>query len=193
MNKILLIIQREYITRVRKKAFVIMTLLVPTLFAAMYAVIALVAGNKDQTVHIVNVVDNSGNFKGKFQDQKLLKFTYSDKSLSIVKTRLKNENDLILSIPANPGDTAEVFSRKKTNLNLTDEIQKQMNDIASGARLVKAGIDTAQLHRIKSDIPIKSSELTDAGAKSTSIGATYALSFAGAILIYMSLFIYGAQ
>ena len=193
MNKILLIIQREYITRVRKKAFVIMTLLVPTLFAAMYAVIALVAGNKDQTIHIVNVVDNSGSFKGKFQDEKLLKFTYPDKSLSTVKGGLKNENDLILSIPANAKDTAEVFSRKKTNLNLADEIQKQMNDIASGARLVKAGIDTAQLHRIKSDIPIKSSELTDAGAKSTSIGATYALSFAGAILIYMSLFIYGAQ
>ena len=115
MNKILLIIQREYVTRVRKKAFVIMTLLVPTLFAAMYAVIALVAGNKDQTVHIVNAVDNSGNFKGKFQDQKLLKFIYPDKSLSVVKTELKNENDLILSIPANAKDTAEVFSRKKTS------------------------------------------------------------------------------
>ena len=41
MNKILLIIQREYVTRVRKKSFIVMTLLVPALFAAMFAVIAL--------------------------------------------------------------------------------------------------------------------------------------------------------
>jgi len=59
--------------------------------------------------------------------------------------------------------------------------------------MVKAGIDTASLHKIKSNVIIKSSELTDTGEKSTNMGANYALSFAGAILIYMSLFIYGAQ
>ena len=63
MNKILLIIQREYITRVRKKAFIVMTLLVPALFAGMFAVIALVANEKDQTMHIVYVIDNNGSFK----------------------------------------------------------------------------------------------------------------------------------
>lgn len=193
MNKILLIIQREYVTRVRKKAFIVMTMLVPGLFAAMYAVIALVAGDKDQTVHIVNVVDKSGSFINKFQDQKFVKFAYSSKSLDAAKADLKNDNDLVLNIPASPKDTAEVFSRKKTNLPLADDIQRQINDIVSGASLVKAGIDTAALHKIKSNIPIKSSELTETGAKSTSMGATYALSFAGAILIYMSLFIYGAQ
>jgi ABC-2 type transport system permease protein len=59
--------------------------------------------------------------------------------------------------------------------------------------MVKAGIDTANLHKIKSNIVIKATELTDAGEKGTNMGATYALSFSGAILIYMSLFIYGAQ
>ena len=68
-----------------------------------------------------------------------------------------------------------------------------MNDIESGSSLVKAGIDTAQLHRIKSNIVIKASELTDTGEKNASIGSAYALSFTGAILIYMSIFIYGAQ
>lgn len=193
MDKILLIIQREYVTRVRKKSFIIMTMLVPALFAAMYEIIALIANDKDQTIHIVNVVDNSGNFINKFQDEKSVKFSYSNKSLSATKADLKNDNDIVLNIPANVKDTAEVFSRKKTNLTLADNIQRQMNDIVSGASLVKAGIDTAKLHKIKSNIPIKSSELTETGEKSASIGATYALSFAGAILIYMSLFIYGAQ
>jgi ABC-2 type transport system permease protein len=193
MNKILLIIHREYFTRVRKKSFIIMTLLVPALFAAMFAVIALVANDKDETMHIVNVVDASGNFKGKFPEQKFIKYNYLNISPAAAKADLKNENDLVLSIPANPKDTVQLFARKKTTLALADNIQSQMNDIATGASLVKAGIDTASLHKIKSNIIIKSSEITAAGEKSTSMGASYALSFAGAILIYMSLFIYGAQ
>jgi ABC-2 type transport system permease protein len=193
MNKVLLIIQREYLTRVRKKSFIIMTLLVPALFASMFAVIAYVANGKDQTMHIVSVIDNSGNFKGKFQDEKFLKFRYPGKSLSAIKAELKNDDDLVLNIPANAKDTAELFAKKKTTLTLADNIQRQINDIASGYSLVKAGIDTAQLHKIKSNIVIKANEMTDTGEKSASIGAAYALSFAGAILIYMSIFIYGAQ
>jgi ABC-2 type transport system permease protein len=170
-----------------------MTLLVPALFAAMYAVIAYVATNKDQTMHIVNVIDNNGIFKGKFHDEKFIKYEYPAKSLQAAKSELKNEDDLVLNIPANVKDTVVLFAKKKTTLALADNIQGQMNDIASGISLVKAGIDTARLHQIKSNIIIKSSEITAAGEKSTSMGATYALSFAGAILIYMSLFIYGAQ
>jgi ABC-2 type transport system permease protein len=193
MNKILLIIQREYITRVRKKSFIIMTLLVPALFAAMFAIIAYVANDKDQTIHIVNVIDGSGNFKGRFTDQKFIKYNYLTQSLVTAKADLKNDEDLILNIPANPKDTAVLYAKKKTTLSLADNIQGQMNDIATGVSLVKAGIDTASLHKIKSNIIIKSSEMTDAGEKSTNMAATYTLSFAGAILIYMSLFIYGAQ
>jgi ABC-2 type transport system permease protein len=193
MNKILLIIQREYVTRVRKKSFVIMTLLVPALFAGMFAIIAYVAKDKDQTMHIVNVVDNNGGFKGKFQDEKFLKFQYTDKSVSAIKKELKNDDDLVLNIPADKKDTVQLFAKKKTTLTLSDDIQRQMNDIESGYSLVKAGIDTAQLHKIKSNVIIKASEITDTGEKNASIGAAYALSFAGAVLIYMSIFIYGAQ
>ncbi|MDB5145797.1 MAG: transporter permease [Mucilaginibacter sp.] len=193
MDKILLIIQREYITRVRKKAFVIMTLLVPSLLAAMFAVISYVANDKDQTMHIVNVVDNTGSFRGKFQDEKFLKFQYSSKPISDVKKELKNDNDLALNIPDNKKDSVQLFAKKKTTLTLSDNIQRQMNDIVSGISLVKAGIDTARLHKIKSNIIVKTSELTDTGEKNANIGPAYALSFAGAILIYMSIFIYGAQ
>jgi len=170
-----------------------MTLLVPALFAAMFAIIALVANDKDQTMHIVNVIDNSGNFKGKFQDQKFVKYNYPHESAATAKANLKDESDLVLTIPANPNDTVQLFARKKTTLSLADNIQGRMNEIATGASMVKAGIDTARLHKISSNIIIKSSELTDSGEKSTNIGALYTLGIAGALIIYMSLFIYGAQ
>lgn len=193
MNKILLIIQREYLTRVRKKAFIIMTLLVPALFAGMYAIIAAVAGSKDSTMHVVSVIDNSGAFKGKFHDEQFVKYQYPGVSVSAAKKQLSSDDNLVLAIPADLKDSVQLFAKKKTTLGLADNIQSQMNDIAMGAGLVKIGIDTAQLHKIKSNIVIKSSEITAAGEKSTSMGANYALSFAGAVLIYMSIFIYGAQ
>ncbi|WP_259066938.1 ABC transporter permease [Mucilaginibacter sp. X4EP1] len=193
MNKVLLIIQREYITRVRKKSFIVMTLLVPALIAAMYAVIAYVATDQNETMHVVNVIDNSGQYKGKFQSEKYVKYNYPDGTVDQAKVNLKDDDDLVLGIPANAKDTVVLYAKKKTTLSLTDNVQRQMNDIASGISLVNAGIDTARLHQIKSNIVIKSSEMTSSGEKSTSIGATYALSFAGAILIYMSIFIYGAQ
>jgi len=193
MNKIFLIIQREYITRVRKKSFIIMTLLVPTFIAGMFSLIAYIANDKDQTMHVVNVIDNTGDYINKFQDEKFLKFRYTNRPADVEKKDLKNDNDLVLNIPANKKDSVQLFAKKKTTLTLSDNIQRQMNDIASGSSLVKAGIDTAQLHRIKSNIVIKASELTDTGEKNASIGSAYALSFTGAILIYMSIFIYGAQ
>jgi len=194
MNKILLIIQREYITRVRKKAFIIMTLAVPALFAAMFAVISLVANQKDQTMHAVYVIDHTGgDFKDKFKDEAYIKFSYPNESADAAKKSLKSDDDLVLDIPANLKDTAQLFAKKKTTLSLSDRIQSEMNDIATGASMLKAGIDTVKLHKIKSNIHVKASEITEKGENSTNMASTYALSFAGAILIYMSLFIYGAQ
>ncbi len=194
MNKIFLIIQREYITRVRKPAFIIMTLLVPLLIAGMYGTIYYLATNNNQTVHTVNVVDETNQFNGKLTSSKSLIFKYSHKPVDSVKAALKgHEEDLVLQIPANKKDSVTLFALKKNLLSLSDGLQQQLNDVASGDSMVKVGIDTARLHKVKSNISIKTAEITDAGDKSASVGSAYALSFAGAVLIYMSLFIYGAQ
>jgi ABC-2 type transport system permease protein len=196
MHKVLLIIQREYLTRVRKKSFIVMTLLVPALFALMYKIIAYVADDKNdvKATHIVHVVDSAGIYQGKLKDSRYVKFDYSSNTLTALKAEVKEqENDLVLYIPTHKPEVVQVFAKKKSTLSLSDALERQLNDIASGSALVKAGIDTARLHRIKSNIVVNANEITETGDQSTSIGATYALSFAGAILIYMSLFIYGAQ
>ncbi len=196
MKKVLLIIQREYLTRVRKRAFILMTLLVPCLIAAMFAIIAYIAKQQEQTLHKIYVLDENGAFKGKFHDSKSKKYVTIDLPLSVAKdTVQKHEDDILLFIPATTDkkDSVTVFAKKKNTLSLADDIQSELNNIATGNRMVQAHIDTAQLHKIKSNIVVQAQELTDAGAKSANVGASYALGFAGAILICMSLFIYGAQ
>src|ERR1700712_917850 len=95
MDKVLLIIQREYLVRVRKKAFIIMIFVVPALIIAMGAVIALIAKNSGELSNqqIVEVVDESGVFAGKFHDIKNLKFLNVGQSLTAVKPEVKKDEN----------------------------------------------------------------------------------------------------
>lgn len=169
-----------------------MTLLVPTLIGGMYATIAYLAKNNNEKVHTIEVVDQTNRFKGQFRDSKVLKFQYPQKSIDEVKKSL-TDDDLALYISTGKKDSVTLFSKKKNTLNVSDDIQQKMNEIVVNDSLVKMGVDTTPLHKVKSNVVIKTAEITDRGDQSTNIGSAYALSFAGAVLIYMSLFIYGAQ
>jgi len=198
MNKVFLIIQREYLVRVKKKSFVVMTLLVPGLILAMYAIIALIYANSDEinAKHVIQVHDESGIFQHKFHDKKNLVFADAKGNVAQAKADLKNTpDDFLLLIPADYGknDAVQIISKSKPNFTITGNIEDQMNQIASDDAMVKAGIDTAKLNAIKPDISIKSMEMSDSGEKDSSVGAAYGAGIAGAILIYISLFIYGAQ
>jgi ABC-2 type transport system permease protein len=198
MNKILLIIQREYVTRVRKKAFIVMIFVLPTLILLMGVIINLVAENSNSLsdAQVVKVMDESGGFAGKFKDQQNLKFETTTKSLDELKPELeKDENTSALQIPANfqLKDAVKIYSKKKPGITLTEKIETEMNDIAVNNNLIKNHIDTALLHSIKSDISLNPMEITNAGANKTDLGADIGVGIAGAILIYLALLIYGSQ
>jgi len=198
MNKVLLIIQREYLTRVRKRSFIVMIFVVPLLIFAMGAIIALVAKDSDKlsSEQVVNVVDESNIFADKFHDVKNIKFKPVTASLEQLEAAAKtNESLLILSIPAdyNKKNAVKVFSKKKPSLLITDEIGKQMNNIAVNNSMLQHHIDPVIVNSIKSNISVNAVELTDAGAKDANVGPNMAVGIACAILIYISLFIYGAQ
>jgi ABC-2 type transport system permease protein len=75
MNKILLIIQREYLTRVRNKTFILSTILTPLLFAGLITVVTVISvKNIDQEK--IAVIDNSGTLKGNIENTKALTFEF---------------------------------------------------------------------------------------------------------------------
>ncbi|MBS7564985.1 ABC transporter permease [Mucilaginibacter sp. Bleaf8] len=198
MNKVFLIIQREYISRVRKKAFLVTVFLVPALVLAMYAVMYLIYKNTSDlnTARTVKVIDETGSFIQKFKDKKDIKFQNIKQPLAAARKDLKQHpDDLILYIPANYGakDTVQVLSTKKPSMRVNIEIERQMNDIATNNNMIAKGIDTATLRNIQSDISINAKEVTDKGDKDSDITTLYYVGVAGAILIYLSLIIYGGQ
>ncbi|MDT3405665.1 ABC transporter permease [Mucilaginibacter terrae] len=198
MNKVLLIIQREYISRVRKKAFVVTVFLVPALLLAMYAVMYLIYKNSSElnATRTVKVIDESGQFSGKLQNKSNVKFENSNKPLAEARKELKKHKDyILLYIPKNyvGVKSVQLLSEKKPNITTSMAIERQLNDIATNNNMVARGIDTAALKDIKSNISISAKEVTETGDKESNVGALYAVGVAGAIIIYLSLFIYGAQ
>ncbi len=99
MNKIGLIIAREYLSRVRKRSFVIMTLIGPLLFAGIIIVPTWLA-SRDGEEKIVEVVDDSGLFVGKLEETNSVSFKFIDKNIDQAKEDfLQNKDYGLLYIP----------------------------------------------------------------------------------------------
>ena len=198
MNKTLLIIKREYLARVKKKSFVLMTFLVPGLILAMYGGIYLIAKNSDamNKIRQIKVIDDSGLFAGKLKDHKNIRFSTAQQTLPEAKKAAKKDEDLfVLFIAKNYTDknSVQIFSEKKPNFALLTEVESQLNAIATTNNMAAAGIDVTKLGGMKTNISAETKQLTADGEKDSNLASAYGIGVASAILIYLSLFIYGAQ
>jgi ABC-2 type transport system permease protein len=197
MNKILLIIQREYLSRVKKKSFLLTTFLVPLLFIGMYAIIFYVALNNQEPTTIVQVIDDSGFIINELKDTKHLIFTKANGSTEMIKKDLEKgkKNTVLLLIPSDveSSQSVDLYDIEKKGIGTLNDIEGQLNDILKSKALKDAGIDTEILNSIKPAITVKSKELTVEGERDSSIGAAIGVSFGLSILIYLSLFLYGSQ
>ncbi|OAQ39648.1 ABC transporter permease [Pedobacter psychrophilus] len=196
MNKVFLIIQREYLSRVKKKSFLIMTFLVPSLFLAMIFLVGYLSKKGDDSKKEFKVLDQSGIFQNQLINSSTLNFTYLDGDYAKAKKDIrKDENAYLLYIPSDYSKTGntEIISEKKPGFAVVDDIETQMETILRNKKLIAAGIDTAVLNSSKAKVSINAKQLTDEGEKDASIGATFIVGFVSAFLIYLSLFIYGAQ
>lgn len=196
MHKTFLIIKREYLSRVKKKSFLLMTFLVPLLFLGMTGLVAYLTQSGGDSVTEVRVIDDSGFFgKDLFKNSKGLVFSIGSESFNQAKIAARTDATFVLYIPENIEQEGKVqlVSEKKAPMFVMSEIENQVNNILRNKQLEDAGIDIKVLEGIKPNISIEYKELTDEGEKESDASAAYAISFSAAILIYLSLFIYGAQ
>ncbi|TKB96997.1 ABC transporter permease [Pedobacter cryophilus] len=196
MNKVFLIIQREYLSRVKKKSFLILTFLVPSLFIGMMTLVVYLTANKDSDVKDFKVIDQSGIFKNQFNNTSNINFSYLNEDYEQAKKAIRKEKeDFLLYIPSDYAQTGkvEVISEKKPSISIVDDIETQMESILRNKKLIAAGIDTSVLNSSNAKVSINAKQLTDEGEKDASLGATYVVGFLAAFMIYLALFIYGAQ
>jgi ABC-2 type transport system permease protein len=198
MNKILLIIQREYLSRVKKKSFFWVTFLVPIFLIGIYALMIYLATNSysNASAHI-QVIDQTGNFAPYLENRKQLVFETitADPTEQKQKMIASESKSYLLVIPQNDDKKldAELFSVETAGISVQSEISDQLTDIFRSHLIKASGIDLETLKSIQPQVQLSAKELSAAGEKDSSAGAAMIISMVLAILVYLSLFLYGAQ
>jgi ABC-2 type transport system permease protein len=197
MNKILLIIQREYLTRVRKKSFIVMTIIGPVLMAAMILAPVYLSELAQGKATRVAVLDETGWFFEKFKDQDKIDFYYVQGDLATEKTKALAKGDFLLYIPLpelNVPENAELFGSSQPGLNVRAYIKSVMKNIVETKRLMARGIDPEVIKDIKTEINLVTIKVDETGEEQKSnteveIGLAYLAGF----MIYFFIFMFGAQ
>ncbi len=204
MNKTLLILKQEYLKRVKKKSFIILTLLVPFLFAGMFALIIFLSVSNDKKERTIAVFDESSLFMKEFTNTQYTKYTFVPKQeYSQLKTNLKKTNYYaLLYIPANIYSTnsAELISKKQLPIEITEKIERKLSRFIENEKrkkvVEKSGIPNLeeQLKNTKTRIKLNTLKVSESGetTKSSSIVAFIA-SYAMGFIIYFFVFMYGAM
>ena len=196
MNKILLIIKREYLTRVKKKSFLIMTIVGPLLMAALFIVPILMINMDDKDEKIIVIYDKSNEYKEVFHDEGNLKFNFvsSAKPDSIKKGFADSGYYAYLEIPASTkNEKINLYSDKQANITVKKYIERTISEHIETAKLKARGIDKAVIDSIKTKVSINTIKWTDSGEVQSSTEITMVIGFIAAIIIYMFIFMYGSQ
>ena len=182
MKKIFLIIQREYLTRVRKRSFVIMTILGPLLMAATF-VVPIYLATRSEDLKKVAVLDESGIFFEKFKDQDNIRFHYIVSDIGSAKANFtKSGDDALLYIPkpdvALPSN-AIMYSESSVNISIISYVRsvmgKQVEELKLQARLKEYQTDKNKpipvddiMRSVKTSIDISTLKIGEDGKESKS-------------------------
>lgn len=199
MNKILLIIQREYFSRVKKKSFIVMTFLTPLLIAGVYALIGFFAykGIKD-THNKVAIVSANKTLTEKLSSNQNVAYVYIDKSLDQAKKELnKADYDYILYLPefslAAPKGV-ELFGAKQPGMSLNRRISGDIEELIRTQKLKESGISQSDLDKLKTTVDISTKKIAETGKEEeSSAGASTFIAFTAGVLMFMFIMMYGIQ
>ncbi|MBQ9192223.1 MAG: ABC transporter permease [Bacteroidales bacterium] len=156
LKKLGIIIQREYLNKVKKKSFLLTTFGVPILFAGMYAVMIFIMLRTEGDSKRIAVIDNSGIVMEKLENTKQLTFTQlSETDPEAVKNRLSDyDADILLYISpldsASKSVTATTYADKPMGMETAEVIENRINDAVEAYRIDSYGIEG--LGQILSDI-----------------------------------------
>ena len=201
MNKTLLIIQREYLTRVRKKTFIISTILFPILYLGLIFGMGYL-GVKSKSRLKVAVVDSSGYFdKGRIERENQKD---SSSTLTVLTTNVdslkKNFSewgyDGYVVIPQQQNWESGIkdlllHTSRTMGEDASDRVENKLNNIWNEIKNEKLGIDEEKKAIIKnSTVSVRSVNVNDEKANS-SVAST--IGYVAGFLIYFILLVYGSQ
>ena len=198
MNKIGLIIWREYFERIRKKSFLVMSILGPVLVAAGFALMIWLS-NADKTEQKVMVIDESMAFYKNLPDNDFVRFYYPDIKLpQAIKEFYKTDYSCILYVPYNVAQSSnspvKLFYKKTPGFAVSQYLRDVMERKLYEFKLAANSINPDVIKNARQTIHLINEKIYENGdSKESKTDAISVIGFACGLLIFVFLTIYGAQ
>ncbi len=201
-SKLFLIISREFSIRVKKKSFILLTLLTPVFFAALIVLPSLImtlsSGEKGQKIL---VVDKSHVCEPYFKNTEA--YTYSFDSSADVEKIKKNfaKEDLYAMVEISQMDSASnvivsAYSSKQLNIDTKEEIQGNVKKAVEKVKMGKYNIENLDsiLKDVKTEVNVKTFTLSEEGdEKAGMVELNMGIAYIASFLIYMFVFMFGSM
>lgn len=191
MKKLFIIVQREYLTRIRSKAFIILTLLMPVIMIMMVVVPLLLSRIKTTDTQTVGIIDQTGLYAGDIKDNEQFRFVVTDSE--------KNDSEILATIiisdtlSINP-KAIKIVSSQEPNPGLIMYVENVLNNRIYQDKINNSGIPELRdiINKLNEKISIQTVKVTDDGEeRDSSMGALMGVGFVFTMLIYMFVIIYG--
>jgi len=207
-GKVLTVIRREYLERVRSKAFIIGTVLGPVLMGAMMVVPMLLAKSRaGSSLLRVAVVDQTGNLGGSVEEALRAALwdgkarfdvrpsgpgTTGDQEKNLREAVLKGQLDGFLVLPegALADGKADYFGRNVSNQMDLGLLRRTVNEFLVSRRLSAAGLDPGRVKALTRDLELRTVRLSQAGEREDK-GAALVLSIILLMVLYTSILMWG--
>ena len=199
MNHIPLIIKREYLSKVRKKSFIIMTILSPFILAAIPLIIGYLTTLNEDTVKSIYILDESDFLSDSFQSNDQTIYTkLVEIDLESAKILANQEQaDGLIYIPNNSleyvADLIKFYSEESPSLSFISSLEYKIENKLSELKLQNEGIDLSLIDASKINVSINQESFE--GVKTSKTGSIMKLGFGtfSGLLLFMFIMIYGGM
>lgn len=195
-SKIGIIIGREYLERVRKKSFIITTLLMPILMLGLMCLPALIMTFQEASTTRVAVIDASGKVSHKLANNDVL--TIIPTTQSVDSARIDERYDAVLYIPANildEGATVDMYTNEASSMLLEEAVSSQIDKAVESIKVEQYDIPQLDdiLKKVKSEVSVRTfrNDRETGESREASVGLSYGLGMLLSVLLYMCLLLYG--
>jgi len=201
MKNIILIAKREFFTQVKKKSFIILTLLTPLLIIVFGGVVSLMF-QANETQMQISVIDKSGLFKDKLKSDQNIRYVFSSEETekSLIKTlETTEEMNGVMIIPKKEIHELENSIEILTNKNLSNEARKNIagniSEIIKAEKINTLGISTAQIEDLNKGVNLHVVNILEKEKKQDSflVGVKSGLSMFLMYCVFTFIMMYGIR
>jgi ABC-2 type transport system permease protein len=204
-SKIWIVAKREYLTRVMKKSFILVTLLTPmgiAVFALLMGIIMNAGSKSDQTIIIK---DDTGIIRQIAEEDKSFPYKFSDSNIQKLKEEYQSMGyDLLIYIPALRDSStmyisASYYSKEKPSLSMLESIESHLADQIENFRMKRSNVDQHLLDSFKARVNLENGAMdpnnpgNSAAVGKLNIIIGTGLGFVMGFMMYLVIFIYGSM